>query len=60
MSGSDVGQFILLLDTVIAPLAILISFILLWSISSKLQVIIELLKKMEQTKIKFFDESHNK
>lgn len=49
MSESDVGQLILLLDTVIAPLAILFCFILLWSISSKLQAILEILRKKEKT-----------
>lgn len=59
MGGNDVGNLIILLDTVLAPLAVVICFVLLWSISAKLQMIMDLLKKMEQTKIKFFDEAHN-
>lgn len=49
MSGSDVGSIIILLDTVIAPLSVFLCFILLWSISSKLQAIIEILRKKEKT-----------
>jgi|GEM_PF-4716276 len=60
MSGSNVGQFILLLGTILAPIAVLLCLFSLWSISAKLQIIIDLLKKMEQTKIKFFDDAHNK
>ena len=60
MSSSDIGQLVLLLDTIIAPLAILLSFVFLWSISAKLQIVIDILRKMEKTKIKFFDETNNK
>lgn len=60
MNNSEIGGLILLLDTVLAPLSVVICFVLLWSISTKLQVMIDILRKMEQTKIKFFDDAHNK
>ncbi len=60
MQGNDIGSLILLLDTVLAPLSVVICFVLLWSISAKLQIVIDILKKMEKTKIKFFDDAHNK
>lgn len=56
MSGSDVGNIIILLDTVLAPLSMFLCFFLLWSISNKLQVVIEILRKMEKIKLKLLDE----
>jgi hypothetical protein len=60
MSNSEIGGLIILLDTVLAPVSVVICFVLLWSISAKLQVVIDILRKMEKTKIKFFDDAHNK
>jgi hypothetical protein len=59
MSNSEIGGLIIILDTVLAPLAVLLCLFSLWSISGKLQMIIDMLKKMESIKIKFLDEARN-